>query len=127
MQLYVLAARDTNFKFCTLRIDGGVSRNDFICQMLADLTQLEVERAVSTDMTALGACYLAGLNIGYWNNKHDLCRLRKVDKVFKPRPDHQQDLLKLMYSWERAVDRFKKWYDHREVAMLRKTNVALQV
>lgn len=45
-------------------VDGGVSKNDFICQLLADLTKLKVERASDSELSALGAGFLAGLNTG---------------------------------------------------------------
>lgn len=46
------------------RIDGGVSKNDFVMQSLADMTGLEVERPVSVEMSILGAAFLAGLQCG---------------------------------------------------------------
>ncbi len=50
--------------FIFVRVDGGVTNNDFIMQMLSDLTQLNVDRPVHSDMAALGAAFLAGLATG---------------------------------------------------------------
>lgn len=47
-----------------IRVDGGVSKNDFICQLISDLTNLNVERAHDIELSALGAGFLAGLNAG---------------------------------------------------------------
>lgn len=51
------------------RIDGGVSKNDFICQLIADLTNVIVERLQCTDMSTLGVGFLAGLSTGLLQNK----------------------------------------------------------
>ena len=96
------------------RVDGGVSRNDFICQLLADLTGLNVERAKVTDSTLLGVGFLAGLNCGIWKRREDLIQFREIDKVFEPNFDQREKSLLRMRSWERAVERFRKWYSDKE-------------
>lgn len=108
--LYDCALRETGFSFTCIRVDGGVSKNDFICQTLADLTGIEVERGEVADSSALGAMYMAGLNCGIWSTKRQLTELRKVDKTFAPDGAQRAKRLKQMRAWERAVDRFKKWY-----------------
>ncbi len=57
--------------FIFVRVDGGVTNNDFIMQMLSDLTQLNVDRPVHSDMAALGAAFLAGLATGKQSNFDD--------------------------------------------------------
>ncbi|XP_038121855.1 putative glycerol kinase 5 [Culex quinquefasciatus] len=109
--LYVCALKETNYTFKVIKVDGGVSRNDFICQTLADLTGLPVERGEITDSSALGAMFLAGLNVGIWLNKQELVDIRKIERVFQPNSANTARCLKSMRSWERAVDRFKLWYD----------------
>nr|CAD7425178.1 unnamed protein product [Timema monikensis] len=59
------------------RVDGGVSHNDFVCQLLADLIEIKVERSTSTEMSVLGVGFLAGLYSGVWKSKEELCQLRK--------------------------------------------------
>lgn len=105
------ALKETNYTFKVIKVDGGVSRNDFICQTLSDLTGLPVERGEITDSSALGAMFLAGLNVGIWLNKQELVDIRKIERVFQPNSANTARCLKSMRSWERAVDRFKLWYD----------------
>uniref|UniRef100_A0A240PKQ7 Glycerol kinase 5 n=1 Tax=Anopheles christyi TaxID=43041 RepID=A0A240PKQ7_9DIPT len=108
--LYDCALRETGFSFTSIRVDGGVSKNDFICQTLADLTGIQVERGEVTDSTAMGAMFMAGLNCGIWNTKRQLMDVRKVGKTFFPDVTQRAKRLKQIRAWERAVDRFKKWY-----------------
>lgn len=56
-----------NVFFVVSSVDGGVSKNDFICQLLADLTKLHVERSDNSELSVLGAGFLAGLNTGDLN------------------------------------------------------------
>lgn len=108
--LYETLCNETRFKFNRIRIDGGVSQNDFIMQLLADLTGLEVERPVNVEMSILGVAYLAGLHCGIWKNKEELKHLRKVDKIFKPNKQSKPHYVEIISQWKRAVDRFKDWY-----------------
>uniref|UniRef100_A0A1Y9IW38 Glycerol kinase 5 n=1 Tax=Anopheles minimus TaxID=112268 RepID=A0A1Y9IW38_9DIPT len=108
--LYDCALKETGFSFTSIKVDGGVSKNDFICQTLANLTGIEVERGEVTDSTAMGAMFMAGLNCGIWNTKRQLIDVRKVEKKFSPDVTQRAKQLKQMRGWERAVDRFKKWY-----------------
>lgn len=93
------------------RVDGGVSKNDFICQLIADLTQLNVERAKDSELSALGAGFLAGLNLGVWKNRDELIKLRDVDRIFIPNENNYTNASEKLKCWERAVERFKGWYN----------------
>uniref|UniRef100_A0A240PPN5 Glycerol kinase 5 n=1 Tax=Anopheles epiroticus TaxID=199890 RepID=A0A240PPN5_9DIPT len=108
--LYDCALRETGFTFTSIRVDGGVSKNDFICQTLADLTGIQVERGEVTDSTALGAMFMAGLNCGIWTTKRQLMDVRRVERTFAPDVTQQMKRQKQMRAWGRAVERFKKWY-----------------
>ncbi|XP_058460929.1 putative glycerol kinase 5 isoform X2 [Malaya genurostris] len=108
--LYSSALDETRFTFNRIKVDGGVSRNDFICQTLADLTGLPVERGEVTDSTALGAMFLAGLNVGIWRSKQELIDIRKIERIFQPNGANKRHCMVSMQSWERAVERFKRWY-----------------
>lgn len=101
---------DIHYFLNFFRVDGGVSKNDFICQLIADLTQLNVERAKDSELSALGAGFLAGLNLNVWKSRDELLRLREIDKVFTPNENNFKTVLEKMKCWERAVDRFKGWY-----------------
>lgn len=93
-----------------ISVDGGVSKNDFICQLLADLTKLKVERAFDSELSALGAGFLAGLRVGVWKSRDELIRLRKVERTFVPNESIHERYMAKMKNWERAVGRFKGWY-----------------
>lgn len=94
----------------SISVDGGVSKNDFICQLLADLTKLKVERAYDSELSALGAGFLAGLRVGIWKSRDELIKLRKVERVFVPNENIHERCTMKMKNWERAVGRFKGWY-----------------
>jgi glycerol kinase len=67
-----------------LKVDGGMVRNDWFCQRLADLTGLPVERPVVTETTALGAAYLAGLAAGLFRDTSDIAARWALDRRFEP-------------------------------------------
>ena len=77
--------------------------------MLADLIGLTVERAKSTDLSALGVCFLAGLNCGVWKDKEALCKLRHVDRIFVPNPDKYDLYNERLTKWQNATERFRYW------------------
>jgi glycerol kinase len=85
-----------------LRVDGGACANDFLMQFQADLLGVPVERPKIIETTALGAALLAGLGVGLWKNAHELDRVRKRDRLFKPRmkPERRESLHQ---GWRRAV------------------------
>ncbi|HTT97360.1 MAG TPA: glycerol kinase GlpK [Rhizomicrobium sp.] len=67
-----------------LKVDGGMVRNDWFCQRLADLTGLPVDRPKVTETTALGAAYLAGLASGLFKNTDDIAKRWALDRRFEP-------------------------------------------
>lgn len=82
-----------------------------MCQLLADLTKLHVERSDNAELSVLGAGFLAGLNVGVWKDRDELLRLRKVEKIFVPRPEINSKCLGTLREWEKACNRFKGWYN----------------
>lgn len=94
----------------SFRIDGGVSRNNFICQFLADVSGKQIERAQYTESSVMGITYAVGLKSGLWNNFKDLEKFRNVDVTFKPNKDIYDKLRKCLHKWELAVKRFGIWY-----------------
>ncbi|KAH8379435.1 hypothetical protein KR009_004978, partial [Drosophila setifemur] len=110
VQLIAAAEQETSQKLEMIRVDGGVSRNDFVCQFLADLSQLWVERAENSESSIMGATYMAGINQGIWHDVEDLKCFRKVDRVFKPRPKVYDTISARMDKWSRAIARFSDWY-----------------
>ena len=85
-----------------LRIDGGMVRNDWLCGFLADLLGIVVERPVQTETTALGAAYLAGLQVGMFASLEDIAAHWQADREFEPRMEDTQRNL-LLAAWHDAV------------------------
>jgi glycerol kinase len=87
-----------------LRVDGGVTRSDFLVQFLADMLHVPVVRTDDPELTAKGAGYLAGLAVGFWQSPDEILRLPEQTERFKPKMDEpQRDTL--MHGWRRAVQR----------------------
>jgi glycerol kinase len=99
---------DSGEKAQSLRVDGGATRSDFLMQFQADILGIDVERPVITEMAALGACYLAGLGVGFWKSREEIARQWKIEKVFHPGMDKQRRE-ELYSDWKRAVERSFKW------------------
>ena len=77
--------KDSGIKLEALKVDGGASANDFLMQFQSDLNACSVTRPRCIETTALGAAYLAGLAVGYWESLDDVRRNWAVDRVFEPR------------------------------------------
>jgi glycerol kinase len=91
-----------------LRVDGGATENDFLCQFQADLLDLPVLRPRVRETTALGAAYLAGLGVGLWRDPETLRGLWRLDRAFRPAmPAARREAL--YAGWQRAVARARGW------------------
>jgi glycerol kinase len=89
-----------------LRVDGGMARNDWVMQFLADILNLPVERPVVTETTALGAAYLAGLTAGVFKSTDDVAARWQRDRLFEP--EMKDDLREDLYAgWRKAVARVR--------------------
>lgn len=102
---------DAKIPLSELKVDGGASENEFICQFLADLTQSRVERPLIFETTALGAAYLAGLTVGVWDSQAHIQTSRRVDRIYRPEMDDDRRTA-LYYQWNRAVQSVKSWVSH---------------
>jgi glycerol kinase len=91
-----------------LRVDGGAARNNLLMQMQADLLGVPVVRPQCTETTALGAAYLAGLAVGFWEDLARVESLWRVDRVFEPAWSEDQRSA-LLHGWRRAVERSRNW------------------
>ena len=85
-----------------LRIDGGMVENNWLCQFLADLLGIVVERPAQTETTALGAAYLAGLQVGIFSSPDDIAARWQVEREFVPAMDDKTRKL-LLADWHAAV------------------------
>lgn len=94
--------QDAKLDLCELRVDGGASRNNLLMQFQAEVLGVPVVRPKITETTALGAAYLAGLAVGYWDDEQEIIQLWQMDKRFEPTMsgDHRNTLRE---AWRRAV------------------------
>ena len=93
---------DIGCKINTLKVDGGVSVNDFVMQLQSDVSDLNVTRYTSIESTALGAAYLAGLNVGYFESIDDIVENREIAKTYKPEMSSEERDRKIR-GWKKAV------------------------
>ncbi len=100
---------DAGAAILELRVDGGAVSNDLLMQIQADVLKTIVVRPEITEVTALGAAYLAGLAVGFWSSKEELESQWKVNKTFKARPDVNNEVL--IKGWHRAVKAANAWSD----------------
>ncbi|XP_011296674.1 putative glycerol kinase 5 [Fopius arisanus] len=108
--LYESLCTETRRSYSCISVDGGVSQNDFVLQLLADLTGLRVERPSTTEISILGVTFLAGLQCGIWKSKEEIRELRKVQTVFEPNKSRGILYQSTINQWKRAIDRFRNWY-----------------
>ena len=93
---------DSGINLTSLRVDGGASANNLLMQMQADISNAPVNRPVCVETTAMGAAYLAGLAVGYWDSMDDIKRNWAIDRVFEP--EIEADLReKKLKMWKKAV------------------------
>ncbi len=100
--------RDSGIKPEVLRVDGGAARNDFLCQFQADILGVPLERPATTETTALGAAYLAGLATGFWQDESELKTHLKIERRFEPAMEASRRE-ELCAGWRRALERAKDW------------------
>jgi glycerol kinase len=89
-----------------LRVDGGMVQNNWLCGFLADLLDIVVERPLETETTALGAAYLAGLQVGLFTSLEDIAERWQAEREFDPGMDSSQRNL-LLADWHEAVIKVK--------------------
>ncbi|MDD5016915.1 MAG: glycerol kinase GlpK [Eubacteriales bacterium] len=100
--------KDTGQTAVSLRVDGGATASDFLMQFQADILGIPIVKPVVTEMTALGAAYLAGIGVGFWKSEQEIAQQWKVAKVFEPAMS--EDKKETLYSgWQRAVKRSFGW------------------
>ena len=101
---------DAHLPLTTLKVDGGAAANALLLQFQADLLNVPMRRPLVTETTALGAAYLAGLAVGYWNGLEDVTRNWALDREFRPTmPSARRE--RLYAWWRKAVTRSLDWED----------------
>lgn len=94
--------KDSKTQIKQLNVDGGASANDFLMQFQSDLLECTVERPKYLESTALGAAFLAGLAVNFFESKEGLKELKSIDYAFHPQ-ENKEKINKKYDGWKRAV------------------------
>jgi len=99
---------DSGVETTSLRVDGGAVKNNFLCQLQADILGIEIARPKVDETTALGSAYAAGLAVGYWDTIDELRDNWQIDREFEP--EMASETADEMYGrWDDAVERSLDW------------------
>jgi glycerol kinase len=93
---------DAQIPIAELRVDGGATKNNFLIQFQSDILGTKVIRPMMIETTALGAAYLAGLAVGFWEDEAAIAAIWKVDQTFEPMRD-EASTLKGIEGWQKAI------------------------
>ena len=99
---------DSGIKLAKLRVDGGAVANNFLMQFQSDVLDTEVHRPEVTEVTALGAAYLAGLAVGFWDSIDELQDKAVLDRTFMPHHDEEKRNRRYK-GWKRAIKCAQVW------------------
>ena len=99
---------DSGIELAEMRVDGGAAKNNMLMQFQADLLGVPVVRPMITETTALGAAYLAGLAVGFWQDSEELGAQWRVERAFEPGMSRDR-VEGLLAGWRKAVGRAKNW------------------
>ena len=102
MDIVSAMERDAGVKLAELKVDGGASRNNLMMQFQADILGTSVIRPEVTETTAMGACYLAGLAVGYWDSLEAVRKQWKAERTFTP---SDADVSGVKAGWKDAIER----------------------
>jgi len=101
---------DSGIETLELRADGGAAANNLLLQFQADILGVPVVRPKTLETTALGAAYLAGLAVGFWESQEEIQKQWQLDRKFTPEME-TADAQALRDQWSKAVDRARAWED----------------
>ena len=99
---------DAGSDLAVLRVDGGASANNLLLQIQADISNVAVERPECIETTALGAAYLAGLAVGFWESKEAVLESRNVERIFRTQIDDAKRNA-MVKGWRAAVGCSRDW------------------
>ena len=94
---------DANLDINSLAVDGGASGNNYLMKFQSNILNCKIMRPKCLETTALGAAYLSGLAVGFWDNINDLIKLHKVEHIFMP-DMKEEERNKLYNGWKKAVE-----------------------
>jgi len=100
---------DSGLELENLRVDGGACANNYLMQFQADILGTEVHRPKVIESTAMGAAFLAGIQVGLWTQE-DIDQSRPIDRIFNPTFDKVKRE-RLYKNWQKAIERTKGWED----------------
>jgi glycerol kinase len=98
--------KDANVQFNTLKVDGGASENNLLMQIQANVLNATVIRPKTTETTAMGVAFLAGLASGFWKNQEELKHLWEKEREFQPNSNHE--INKIISQWEERIQKIVK-------------------
>jgi len=101
---------DSGMEIKELRVDGGATANDLLMQFQSNLLNCKVIRPNVVETTALGAAYLAGLAVGYWESVEEIQQLWKSEKEFTPEADLPA-IKQGIKGWKKAIHAAQSWTD----------------
>jgi glycerol kinase len=110
LEVLLAMQNDSGIDIRELRVDGGATVNNQLMQIQSDLLQVNVVRPKITEITALGAAYLAGLAVNYWSDIKDIKEQWQIDRTFSPMIEAEENHA-LIKGWHRAVNASKAWAD----------------
>ena len=99
---------DSGMPMTELRVDGGASANDLLMQFQSDISQVPVIRPKVIETTALGAAFLAGLAVGFWNSPEEITGVWQTDRVFEPTMSIDE-VTHRRTRWQDALGRSRHW------------------
>jgi glycerol kinase len=99
---------DSSIMMQKLKVDGGATKSDFLMQFQADILDQEVLLPKTTETTALGAAYLAGLSVGFWSGQDEILKNWEVAKTYTPSLS-DEDRNKKYGLWKKAVRKSMAW------------------
>lgn len=105
--------QDAGVSLTDLKVDGGASANNFLMKFQADVTGKTVHRPKCIETTALGAAYLAGLAVGYWKDRKEICENWNQGREFHPDMEEEEHT-KLLRGWHKAVKCALYWAQEEE-------------
>tara|TARA_R110001583_G_scaffold187331_1_gene348592 strand:- start:2197 stop:3693 length:1497 start_codon:yes stop_codon:yes gene_type:complete len=99
---------DSGISIKELRVDGGATVNNLLMQFQADVLNTVTVRPKVVETTAMGAAFLAGLAVGYWENPEEIQAIWQTDRYFNPKED-REDIDKNIKGWYKAIDALEYW------------------
>jgi glycerol kinase len=102
-EIVIAMQKDSGITFKSLKVDGGGSTNNLLMQIQSNLLDVNVIRPETTETTALGAAFFAGLSSGYWPSLESLSDIWKVNKEFNPIKNKENK--KIIDNWEQRISK----------------------